>query len=260
MWIVDSQSIATPEEPPTQFASIEARSDGSLVTVYGGSHRLFLQTRSPQGVWSDPIEIDSDVAPALSGPMMAIGPDDVITLAYTGFDGSGFIRHLYADGTFSPRQIISNNLGTADPENGAVAPLVVLPETGTTVIIYREQDGMLYERRFSTEGALSNAVQVSQIAAITDAVDSEQVGADLIFHEGTLHLLFIDEQSRSLFHSQSSHEGVWSEPEVVVDGVEGAWVRGSVHLDAAGNPVYGFIFDGGSRGGAGFNRYFALPL
>ena len=94
----------------------------------------------------------------------------------------------------------------------------------------------------------------------TNAVDSEQVGADLIVHESSLHLLFIDAQSRSIFYTHASEAGNWSAPQAVVEGIQGAWVRGSVHRDAAGNPVYGFVFDAGSTGGSGFNRYFALPL
>lgn len=259
-WVVDSQSIAQPAEPPTQAADLVARSDGSLVALYGGARRLFLQIRSPQGIWGDPVEIDSQVAPRLSGPVLAIGPHDMVTMAYTGRDGRGFIRHLLPDGSLTPRQEISSRLGTTAAENGAIAPLAVLPDSGTTVVIYREHDGMLHERRFSREGELSAPVRVSPLAVTTDAVDSEQVGADLVADGDTLHLLFIEARSGSLFHSRSDRAGVWSGPRPVVEGIEGAWVRGSVHRDASGNPVYGFVFDGGSKGGSGFNRYLALPL
>ena len=259
-WLVTDQSIATPDEPPTQFADLVARSDGSLVTLYGGSQRLFMQSRSAQGVWGAPQEIDSDVPPELSGPVMAIAADDTITMAYTGRDGSGFVRHLRADGTLSARQLFSANLGITDDENGAIVPLVVLAESGETVLIYREHTGLLFERRFSRDGQLSSPVQVAQIPVIASAVDSEQVGADLIVHDSSLHLLFIDAQSRSIFYTRSREAGNWSAPQVVVEGIQGAWVRGSMLRDAAGNPVYGFVFDAGSTGGSGFNRYFALPL
>jgi hypothetical protein len=259
-WLIDSQSIATPEEPPTQFADVLARSDGSLVTLYGGSRRLFLQIRSAQGVWGDPMKIDTDVAPDLSGPVLAVGPDDMVTMAYTGRDGSGFIRHLLPDGSLSTRQVFSSNLGSADAENGAIVPLIVLPESGTSVVLYREQDGLLHERRLSRSGELSAPVLVTQLPVITDAVDSEQVGADLILHDSTLHLLFIEIQSQSIFYSRSSQPGIWSQPQALIEDIEGGWVRGSVHLDASGSPVYGFVFDAGSTGGSGYNRYFALPL
>jgi len=259
-WLVTDESIATPDEPPTQFADLVARSDGSLVTLYGGSQRLFMQSRSAQGVWGAPQEIDSDVPPELSGPVMAIAADDTITVAYTGRDGSGFVRHLRADGSLSARQLFSANLGVTDDENGAIVPLVVLPESGETVLIYREQTGLLFERRFSRDGQLSSPVQVAQIPVITSAIDSEQVGADLVVHDSSLHLLFIDAQSRSIFYTRSREAGNWSAPQVVVEGIQGAWVRGSVLHDAAGNPVYGVVFDAGSSGGSGFNRYFALPL
>lgn len=259
-WQIESESIATPEEPPTQFADLVVRSDGSLVTLYGGSRRLFLQTRSAQGVWAIPTEIDVNLEPQLSGPVMSVAKDNTVTLAYTGRDGSGFIRHLRPDNTLTPRLWLSSNLGSSDSENGAIAPMVVLPESGTTVVLYREQDGLLYERRLSSDAQLTDPVQVSQLPVVTDAVDSEQVGADLILHDSTLHLLFIEEQSRSIFHSYSSVAGQWSQPQVVINNINAAWVRGSVHLNESGNPVYGFVFDAGSNGGSGFNRYFALPL
>jgi hypothetical protein len=229
-WRVDSQSIAQPEEPPTQIADLVARSDGSLVTLYGGSQRLFLQIRSSSDVWGEPQELDADIAPELSGPVLAVSADDVITLAYTGRDGSGFVRHLFPDGVLSPRQLFSNNLGIDNAENGAIVPLVVEADTGATVVLYREHDSALYERRFSRSGQLSSPVQISRLSVISGAVDSEQVGADLVADGTVLHLSFIEAQSRS------------------------------IHRDASGVKVYGFVYDAGSQGGSGFNRYFAIPL
>lgn len=260
VWRVNSESIATLQEPPTQFADLVARSDGSLVALYAGPQKLFLQIRSAQGVWGDVREIDTDITPDLSGPALVAGPDDTITMAYTGRDGSGFIRHLLADGNLSQRQLFSTNTGISDSENGAIVPMVVLPETGTTVLIYREQDGLLYERRFTLDEQLSEAVLVSQLPVVTNAVDSEQAGADLILHDSTLHLLFIEAQSRTIYYSNSSQPGIWSEPQAIIENVDAAWVRGSVHLDASGTPVYGFVYDAGSTGGSGFNRYYSLAL
>jgi hypothetical protein len=259
-WRVNSESIATPEEPPTQFADVTARSDGSLVAVYGGARKLFIQTRSPAGVWGEAAEIDTDIAPDLSGPLLVTSANDVVTLAYTGRDGSGFIRHFHPDGSLSSRQILSSNLGSDDKENGAILPLVALPESEITVVIYRERDGILYERRFSDTGVLSAPIKVSNLPVITDAVDSEQAGADVVRHGSSLHLIFIEQHSRSIFYSRSDRPGIWSEPKLLIEGIDGSWIRGSVHHNVEGHPVYGFVYDGGSRGGSGFNRYFALVL
>lgn len=259
-WKITDESIATPEEPPTQFVDVVARADGSLVTVYAGAHKLFMQIRSAQGVWGQPQEIDTHTAPDLSGPALAIAADDTITLAYTGKDGSAFIRHLYADNSWSERQLLSSNTGTTDPENGAIVPMVVIPQSGTTVVIYREQTGLLYERRFSRDGQLSPPVQISPLPVVTSAVDADQVAADLVLHGSSLHLLFIEERSRSIYYSRSDQPGVWSEPTAIIENVDAGWVRGSVHRDASGNAVYGFVYDAGSTGGSGFNRYFSLPL
>jgi hypothetical protein len=95
---------------------------------------------------------------------------------------------------------------------------------------------------------------------VTDAVDSEQAGADVIHYDGTLHLVFIDESTRSIWHTRSSTPGEWSPPRQLLGGIDAAWIRGSVHEDGQGRPVYGFVYDAGSQGGSGFNRYYALPL
>ncbi len=259
-WLVDSQSIAMHEAPPTQATGITARSDGSLVAVYCGARRLYLQVRSPDGNWGPALELDTDQTPSLSGPVLVSGKDDAVTLAYTGRDGRGFIRHVFPDGNLGERVVFSAKLGTLDAENGAILPLVPFSDSGETVVVYREQSGYLYERRFSSSGVLSDPVLVTPLTVITDAVDSEQVGADMVLHGDVIHLLFIESESRSIFHTQSGQPGVWSAPTPVVEGIQGSWVRGSVHQDTNGNPVYGFIYDAGSNGGSGFNRYFALPL
>lgn len=259
-WIVNSELIAEPAEPPTQYADLVVRQNGSLVALYGGDHKLFMQLRSADGEWSEPTELDTGLTPDLSGPVMAVGEDDRVTMAYTGLDGRGFVRHLLADNTLTERQQLSSDLGTRDIDNGAIAPLIVDPNNGDSIIVYRESNGYLYERRLSHDGSLSSPVQISDSKVVTGAVDSEQVGVDLILHNGVLHLLFIEEASRSIYHTQSDQPGVWSAPNVVVDNIEGGWVRGSVHLDDQGNPVYGFVYDAGSKGGSGFNRYKALPV
>lgn len=256
-WLITDELITTMAEPPTQIVDVVARRDGSLVTVYGGATRLFMQVRSADGQWQAPREIDSDTGPVLSGPVMAIAGDDRITLAYTGRDGLGFIRHLLPDGSLTQRQVLANTLGTTDADNGGIAPMVML-ENGSTVVIYREQSGLLFERRFSRDGELSAPVQVTDRAVVTNAVDSEQVGADLVWHAGALHLLYIDDQTRDVFYMQSSVPGVWSQPRPVLENVDAGWVRGSVHRDATGRWVYGVVVDTGSQGGSGFNRYIVV--
>jgi hypothetical protein len=52
-WIVDSDTLSTPVEPPTQVADIVARPDGSLVAIFGADDRLHLAVRSPEGAWGD---------------------------------------------------------------------------------------------------------------------------------------------------------------------------------------------------------------
>jgi hypothetical protein len=71
-------------------------------------------------------------------------------------------------------------------------------------------------------------------------------------------VLFIDESSRSIF---STHDtGGWQPSMLRVDEILGEWVRGNVYTRNDGVKVYAFIYDAGSHGGAGMNRFAEIVL
>ncbi|MAO38733.1 MAG: hypothetical protein CMK70_00395 [Pseudohongiella sp.] len=260
-WVVTTDTIAQPSEPPTQVADVVARSDGSLVAVYGGATGLYWQLRSSTGEWqpANPVNPDSVGMPVFSGPVLLTTADDSVVLAYTSADGQALVRVLDNQGQLSVPQRLSDQIGTREQDVGAILPLVGMPD-GDVVIVYRESSGLLYERRLSALQDLGPAVRVTERAVVSGAVDSDQVGADVIQHEGTLHLILIDETSRDIYHTRSSQPGEWSAPVPIVEGIDAGWLRGSVHRQGSQQAVYGFVYDAGSQGGSGFNRYLALPL
>lgn len=260
VWAVQDERLASPIEPPTQVADIAIRSDGSIVGVYGGPDRIHYRIRSPEGAWSEETVIDADVAPNLSGPMMVSGAGDIVHLAYTGDDGTAWYRRILADGTLSPRELLASDLATGSEDIGAILPLVYLPETDTVSVIYRLQSGLLSERRRTAGGDWSEAVRVSDRPVVQNAVDSDQVGADAIAHGNTVHVLFIDEDSRSIFHARRKNNGQWTAPEPVVEGINAQWVRGMPVARNDSGTVYGFVYDAGSYGGSGMNRYATIEL
>jgi hypothetical protein len=91
-------------------------------------------------------------------------------------------------------------------------------------------------------------------------VDSDQAGGDAIAHDGAVHVLFIDEDTRDLFHVRSPAAGVWERAAPVVEGIDAQWVRGNRIRGADGATVYGFVYDAGSDGGSGMNRYAEVAL
>lgn len=258
-WIVDSQEIARPGEPPTQVAALTSRPDGSLVAAYGSPEKIFLQLRSPEGSWGKPFAVGSNSLLGLSGCQMVTDANGRTTLVYTDAEGSGWLQTLYRDGTLTRPIRVDASLGIEDEQNGAFLPLS-LPETGLPAILYRKEDGTLWERRVFQGDVLSSPVQVTRRKVVGSAVDSDQVGADAIAFGNAVHLLFIEASSRALYYTVSKKPGVWSEPRPVIAGIDAAWVRGNLLQDAQGNPIYGFVYDAGSQGGAGMNQYFAIPL
>ncbi len=258
-WSIRDERIASPIEPPTQVADIAVRSDGSIVVVYGGPEKIHLAIRSPDGRWGEERVIDADVSPNLSGPMLVRGADDVIHLAYTGSDGSAWYRRLEADGELTRREQVARGLGSDSEDVGSILPLVYLPESNTVSIVYRLDSGILEERRSVDHGPLNPAVPVSDRAVVQNAVDADQTGADAIADGETLHLLFIDERSRQVFHTRRAPDGDWSSPVRQTEGVQAQWVRGA-RLSRDGTSVYGYVFDAGSDGGSGRNRYREIVL
>jgi hypothetical protein len=260
-WETRDEAVDNPGEPPTQVAAIVRRTDGSLVAVYGDSAGLRLRVRVA-GSWSDATIINRDGA-ILSGPQLAVGEGDVVHLAYTGDDGrtgTVWLRSLAPDGTLAAERRIADGLGTADGDAGSVAPLTYLPGARLLVFVYRLADGSLMERRAGDDGTISPPAPVTTLRVAQNAVDSEQVGADAIADDETVHLLFIDETSRALYHTYSSAPGRWAPATPVVEDITAQWVRGARLVGADGAPVYGFVYDAGSDGGSGMNRYAEVPL
>lgn len=256
-WVIRDEPVATMPAPPTQVVDVAVRADGALVTVYGAGTGLRLRIRSADGDWGPetPIEEAADIV--LSGPTMATGAGDVVHLAYTAGDGSARYRRLESDGALGAPVRVTDDLATGDVDVGALLPLQIVD--GTVALVYRNTDGHLHERRLEEGGRWSEAVRVAPQVVVQNAVDSDQVGADAIVDGDTLHVLFIDAATGHLMHV-AGDDGEWSAPDPVVIDANVQWVRGQVVETPDGQHVYGFVFDAGSNGGSGMNRYAELPL
>lgn len=264
-WVVRDEPVATHTEPPTQVAALVARSDGSLVAAYGDSLGLQWRVRSPAGRWGPEARIPVAGGGIASGIMAVRAADDVVHLAYsvTARDGSSrsvWHRTLAPDGTFGDATRLGDGIGTDDDEIGPLLPMGWAQGPNTVVVAWRGGDGMLRERRIRDDGSVSAEVRVAPRLVVQSGADSEQVGADLVVHDGVVHIVFIDDETRDLWHTRSPAPGTWRGARPVVQGVEAQWVRGRVVETAAGDAVYGLVYDAGSDGGSGMNRYVALPL
>jgi hypothetical protein len=240
-------------EPVAQAAALEVRSDGSLVAFYVGPTKIHYSVRSAAGRWSADRVIDAGVPPNLAGPQAVLGANDTVHLAYYGTDGTIWYRRLLADGTLTPRQHLASGAGSTRAVYGSVLPMLYIPETNTVVIIYRLASGRLFERRIVNDAPPASAVQVTDRNVITDAVDSQQPGADAVLDGRTVHVWFIEPSSRSIFSTNDS--GGWQPPSLRIADIRGSWIRGSVYTRRDGVKVYGYVYDAGSEGGAGMNRF-----
>lgn len=259
-WEITDERLASPVEPPVQVADLALRSDGSVVGVYGNLERVLVRIRSPQGQWGEETVVDAGIDRDLSGPVVVRGANDTVHFAYTGIDGTAWYRQILPNGDLTPGQPLASGLGTGVEDAGGILPLVYLPDSDTVSIIYRLDNGELWERRADGAGVLSEAVQVTSRAVVTNASDAEQVGADAIGYGACVHVLFIEEDTGRLFHTSRGGDGSWSDPTLEVDGANVMWVRGAVVKRNADGAAYGYVYDAGSRGGSGMNKYAEVPL
>lgn len=259
-WDVGDEKVAEPEEPPTQVASIAARSDGSLVGVYGGPDKIHFKVRSPDGTWGSETVVDAGQSRDLSGPQVVSGEDDIVHLAYTGDDGTAWYRRIQPEGTLTPREQLADGLGTTEYDVGSILPLVYISETNTVAVIYRLATGRLWERRIVDHGSPGDPTRVSDRDVVQNPVDSDQAGADAVADGTAVHVLFIEEGTGGIYHTRSDEEGTWQSSSLEVDGVNAQWIRGMRLSQGRETSVYGFIYDAGSGGGSGMNRYDEVPL
>jgi hypothetical protein len=181
-----------------------------------------------------------------------------VHLSYYGMDGTIWYRRLLPDGRLTARQQLASGLGTTRAEFGAVLPPVFIPRTNTLVILYRQADGRLWERRVVADGAPTPPVRVTDRVVLQEAVDSQQPEADAVLDGETVRLLFVEESSRSIF--STNDRGGWQPSELQVAAILGSWVRGNVYTRRDGVKVHGYVYDAGSDGGAGMNRFGELVL
>ena len=252
-WAVRDE-VAASADATAQMATLVRRADGSLVAVFLAD-RLQYVIGDADGHWSEPVSLEPKGAAIGTGPQAVLGDADRVHLAYASTDGQIWYRSLESDGTLTPRVLLAEGAGSGRPVYGAVLPLVRDQKTGAVTIAYRLADGRLQERTLGSDGSFAPAVPITNFPVVTDAVDSQQAGADLVMTDQGPVALFIDQASRSVYCTHK-RAGSWSGPKRIVTDIEGSWIRGGqIAGEEGGEATVGFVYDAGSKGGTGLNRY-----
>ncbi|MFW5656373.1 MAG: exo-alpha-sialidase [Bacteroidota bacterium] len=259
-WITDSYLIADTEKPPVQTADIALRPDGSIVTVYGAGPRLQLRIREKSGAWLKPVPLDPGNPNGLTSPSLICRPDGVVDIAYKSTDGKGWCRQLLPDNTFTKPQKFTDDLGTTENEAIAILPLVYLDAPGTTLAVFRQSDGYLYGSFRSKNNEWAKPFRISDRPVVTNAVDSDQPGADVVVYGDKIYIAFISQDDRDIYFSALTDFQTAPAATKIVPDINGSWVRGQILMHQPESPCYGIIYDAGSKGGSGYNKYLCQPL
>jgi hypothetical protein len=259
-WVVDSRLITSHEEPPTQTADIALRPDGSLVAVFAAGEQLQYSILEPKGEWSTAKYLSHKHPACFTNPSIVGLPDGTIDIAYKSLDGKGWHRQLLPDNSLTSAQQFASNLGTSEDEMMAILPLVYLPEKESTVAVFRQSDGYLYLSHKSSAKSWTEPVRVSDRPVVTNAVDSDQAGADVVAWKGQIIISFIAEEDRDIYLAVTSNFNQTPNAKLIVPNIDGSWVRGNILYLQKNSPVYGLVYDAGSKGGSGYNKYISLDL
>lgn len=256
-WL-STDEVAAEAEAFSQTSTLVVRGDGILAAIFLAD-KLNYTMRGLSGVWTDPVELDPEDGLLNAGPQAVLGANNDIHIAYFSENGAIWYRQLLADGTLTERQLVSSNAGTTEDELGAVLPFSYDADAGEASIVYRLEDGSLWETRVSDDAILSVPQMITRGPVITNATDSQQPAADFVRDGDKAYALFVDEGSRAIY-STKRDGGEWQEPVLQVDNIEGSWVRGEIINMPDGQKAYGFVYDAGSLGGTGLNRFGYMTL
>lgn len=258
-WAIRDEAVAAPPEPPTQIADLAVRADGRIVAFYGAGNGIEYRVRSVDGQWAGARAADDPQGRVLSGVSVVRSRDDVIHIAWTTSDGEGWYRRLGPDLALGEATRFATGLATGEADVGALLPLVHAFAPDRLFLLYRAADGHLYERSVAGTGRWTGPAKITARTVAQSPVDSDQVAADAIVHGDTVHVLFVEAASGQLFHTAGGR-GAWTEAKRVVADAPVQWVRGNRIAMPDGSPAYGFVYDAGSNGGSGMNRYDRIPL
>jgi hypothetical protein len=70
-----------------------------------------------------------------------------------------------------------------------------------------------------------------------------------------VQVLFIEQSSGSIFHTRGSADRTWQPASLQQNGIRGQWIRGTLLARKDGAAVFGYVYDAGSDGGSGMNRF-----
>ena len=257
-WVVNSHLITSHDEPPTQTADITLRPDGSLVAVFAAGDQLQYSVLEPNGQWSKAAYFNHNYPSGFTNPSLVGLPEGTVDIVYKSLDGKGWTPQLLPDNTLTPPQQFANNLGTTENEMMAILPLLYLPGKKATLAVFRQSDGFLYVSYRSSGNLWSAPARVSDRTVVTNAVDSDQAGADVVAWGDKVFLSFISEEDRDIYLTIINDSGHTPAARLIVPEIDGSWVRGNILYHQKNTPVYGIIYDAGSKGGSGFNKFISV--
>lgn len=247
-WVTQSELISTPTKPPVQSVGLETLSDGTLIAFHADGPDIKIRTRLEMGEWPVLTEVHSQSR--YSGIQVVRIPDDRVYFCYTDGQGNGWLQFCRKDGSTSQPMLLSANMGVDESDIGSILTPVFTQDAVS--VVFRESDGRLYERRLHPgSNVLSDPTCIVDIPVLQNAVDSDQTCADLIAHNGVLHLFFVPAMGREILHTHSSEPGIWSDPQYLIRDIQGSWIR----ANGLNDERIGFVYDAGSLGGSGMNRF-----
>lgn len=253
-WITTDEIIAEIEKPDVQTADIAIRQNGDLIVAFAEANTLKYSIKS-NGEWSKAKSLDEQNTVGMTNPNLLTLPDGTMEIAYKSYDGIAWNKQLTNDNKLSSTTQFADELGTEEHESMAILPLIHIEDKNITIVAYRKSSGYLFAKYKSSGGNWSRPISISDHSIVTNAVDSDQAGADIVEFGGKIYATYIGEETKEIYLSILEDFQSRAKITKLISKIDGSWIRGNILLNQNDSPIYGYIYDAGSLGGSGFNRF-----
>jgi hypothetical protein len=269
---ISVETVATPEPPGAQYASLVGNADGSMWVAYGdtpsGGYRSALVKREPGGGYGAPIRIENGTA--TTAPRIVKGAGDKTHVFYKDDTNNRlYWRTLTDSGQLSPAVRVDVS-GTHAIDTPLTNP-VVYDDGGVEVVMiaFADRDGVLrsVEIRDGVVGA-EEVVSGTPVTISPGQTTSLAAVAHLAVAGSTVLALWSDGPDGHVYRDLHTAGEAWGDDVVTVDTGAGTasqvqYVYGNVLALAGSTARVGFTYDMGPHPDDDSNIYYdelTIPL
>lgn len=265
---IRDEVIAAPITYQEQSVAMEVAPSGAIHCFYartvGTRGQVFYKVRHT--AWGAERNLDEEPGGSFFGVAAVRGIGGKVHVVYAAESGKVYYRSVSAEGTISPRTLLTAETGRRRADRVPIMPPVSWMEQAEEKVMvgYRKAiDGRIYTRILSANGSPGPELAASAHPVSNDQAQSRQPTAHLAADGATVYLLYADAIEEDIYLNVKHSGSGWAGSTKIGPGMEADLLRGFVfnHSSANGGAkVLGYLVDNGSDGYTGTVQYGEYPI